>query len=293
MKRIQIVKVSGMLVILCVLCSVFFTSCSDKDKTEPLEEDKAKSKEQLLEDFAQMKELVAEKDRLMTELLHTTQYITELFTALEQVKITESGDQKADILAKIKQLSLSLEESKSNLKKSTKRLNSLHNQNSELSNQVGTLEKLITDMQDQIASKESEISALKQETQQLQNDRDSYKLTAENESLEKNRIENEKNTFYYIIGKTDDLETKGIIAEEGTGFLGIGGTYVPAKNLNEQDFIRVDIRSTRSLPIPDKFQIVSSHNSKLLEKNPGNNSMSITDPIRFWTSKFLIIIDKR
>ena len=293
MKRIQIVKVSGMLVILCVLCSVFFTSCSDKDKTEPLEEDKAKSKEQLLEDFAQMKELVAEKDRLMTELLHTTQYITELFTALEQVKITESGDQKADILAKIKQLSLSLEESKSNLKKSTKRLNSLHNQNSELSNQVGTLEKLITDMQDQIASKESEISALKQETQQLQNDRDSYKLTAENESLEKNRIENEKNTFYYIIGKTDDLETKGIIAEEGTGFLGIGGTYVPAKNLNEQDFIRVDIRSTRSLPIPDKFQIVSSHNSKLLEKNTGNNSMSITDPIRFWTSKFLIIIDKR
>ena len=293
MKRIQIVKVSGMLVILCVFCSVFFTSCSDKDKTEPLEEDKAKSKEQLLEDFAQMKELVAEKDRLMTELMHTTQYITELFTALEQVKITESGDQKADILAKIKQLSLSLEESKGNLKKSTKRLNSLHNQNSALSDQVGTLEKLITDMQEQIASKESEISALKQETQQLQNDRDSYKLTAENESLEKNRIENEKNTFYYIIGKTDDLETKGIIAEEGTGFLGIGGTYVPSKNLNEQDFIRVDIRSTRSLPIPDKFQIVSSHNSKLLEKNPGNNSMSITDPIRFWTSKFLIIIDKR
>ena len=293
MKRIQIVKVSDMLVILCVLCSVFFTSCSDKDKTEPLEEDKAKSKEQLLEDFAQMKELVAEKDRLMTELMHTTQYITELFTALEQVKITESGDQKADILAKIKQLSLSLEESKGNLKKSTKRLNSLLNQNSALSDQVGTLEKLITDMQEQIASKESEISALKQETQQLQNDRDSYKLTAENESLEKNRIENEKNTFYYIIGKTDDLETKGIIAEEGTGFLGIGGTYVPAKNLNEQDFIRVDIRSTRSLPIPDKFQIVSSHNSKLLEKNPGNNSMSITDPIRFWTSKFLIIIDKR
>jgi myosin heavy subunit len=240
-----------------------------------------------------MKELVAEKDRLMTELMHTTQYITELFTALEQVKITESGDQKADILTKIKQLSLSLEESKSNLKKSTKRLNSLHNQNSALSDQVGTLEKLITDMQEQIASKESEISALKQETQQLQNDRDSYKLTAENESLEKNRIENEKNTFYYIIGRTDELETKGIIAEEGTGFLGIGGTYVPAKNLNEQDFIRVDIRSTRSLPIPDKFQIVSSHNSKLLEKNPGNNSMSITDPIRFWTSKFLIIIDKR
>jgi hypothetical protein len=293
MKRIHIVKVSGILVILCFFCSVFFTSCSDKDKPEPLEEDKAKSKEQLLEDFAQMKELVAEKDRLMTELMHTTQYITELFTALEQVKITESGDQKADILAKIKQLSLSLEESKINLKKSTKRLNYLHNQNSELSDQVGTLEKLITDMQGQIASKESEISALKQETQQLQNDRDSYKLTAENESLEKNRIENEKNTFYYIIGKTDDLETKGIIVEEGTGFLGIGGTYVPTKNLNEQDFIRVDIRSTRSLPIPDKFQIVSSHNSKLLERNSGNSSMSITDPIRFWTSKFLIIIDKR
>lgn len=38
------------------------------------------------------------------------------------------------------------------------------------------------------------------------------------------------------------------------------------KNLNEQDFIRVDIRSTRSLPIPDKFQIISSHNPKLLEK---------------------------
>lgn len=121
-------------------------------------------------------------------------------------------------------------------------------------------------MQDQIGSKESEISALKQETQQLQNDRDSYKSTAENEALEKNRIENEKNTFYYIIEKTNDLETKGIIEEEGTGFLGIGGTYVPSKNLNEQDFIRVDIRSTRSLPIPDKFQIISSHNPKLLEK---------------------------
>ena len=133
MKRIHTVKVSGILVILCFFFSVFLISCSDKDKVEPLEEDKAKSKEQLLEDYAQMKELVAEKDRLMTELMQTTQYITELFTALEQVKITESGDQKADILAKIKQLSLSLEESKSNLKKSTKRLNSLQNQNSELS----------------------------------------------------------------------------------------------------------------------------------------------------------------
>lgn len=278
---------------ICICLCSMFSSCSNEDKSEPLEEDKSKSKEQLLEDNAKMKELSVEKDRLMYELMQTTQYISELYTALELVAVTDNGDHKTEILAKIKKISASLEESQSKLKKSTSRFKSLQSKNTELSDKLSSMEKFISDMQDHIIAKEHEISVLKEESQQLKNDRDTYKTTAENETNDKNRIENEKNTFYYIIGKASELEDKGIISEEGSGFLGIGGTYVPEKNLNEQDFIQVDARSTRILPIPDKFQIVSSHNPKLLEKNSGNNGMSITDPIRFWTSKFLIIIDKR
>ncbi|MGA1250203.1 MAG: hypothetical protein ACO3YM_06965, partial [Candidatus Kapaibacteriota bacterium] len=110
-------------------------------------------------------------------------------------------------------------------------------------------------------------------------------------SSETERIEMERSTYYYIIGKAKDLEDRGIIAEEGSGFLGIGGTFVPGKNLNEQDFIKIDARAVRTLPIPDKFQIVSSHNPRLLERV--SSGMAIVDPVKFWNSKFLIIIDKR
>lgn len=279
-------------------CLVLLTASCGREETnqEPAPEDKSKSREQLLGENRRLKELSAEKDSLLTELMQTTNYITEVYSALASVKLAggaEAGTQKEQILAKIRQLSANLDETQSKLRKSKSRIQALKKENAGLAQQMSSMEEVLSQLQKQLSDKESEIAELREQATQLREDRDAFRMSAETEAGERTRIENEKNTFYYIIGKADDLEKKGIIDEEGSGFLGIGGTYVPSKNLNEQDFIRVDARTTRTLPIPEKFQIVSSHNPKLLDKNSSGSGMTIIDPARFWTSKFLIIIDKR
>jgi hypothetical protein len=270
-----------------ILATLLF-SCESKDDS-PLTQD-GKSMEQLIAENAELEALSMEKDRLMTELMQTSNFINEIYSAMAEVK-TASGEERERIIGKIRILSDSLSASQEIIKSSSAKIRQLQNSAADFTKKIADLEKKIVTMTEEVNSKDGEIALLKTETGIITQSRDLFKEQASQISEEKNRIEAEKSTFYYIIGKAGDLEDKGIIVEEGNGFLGIGGTYVPGKNLNEQDFIRIDARAIRSLPIPEKFQIVSSHNPRLLERV--TNGMSIIDPIKFWNSKFLIIIDKR
>lgn len=268
--------------------SLGFSSCKEKEET-PLNLE-GKSMEQLIAENAELEALSLEKDRLMSELMQTSTFINEIYSAMEEVK-TADGEEKERIIRKIRGLSDSLTASQAIIKSSSAKIRKMQTNADEFSKKIAELEKSVSAMQEQLLTKDNEIAQLKTDASIIMQSRDEYKEQASSISNEKDRIEAEKSTFYYIIGKASELEDKGIIVEEGSGFLGIGGTYVPGRNLNEQDFMRIDARNIRMLPIPEKYQIVSSHNPKLLERVAGG--MSIIDPARFWNSKFLIIIDKR
>lgn len=268
--------------------SLGFSSCKEKEETALNLE--GKSMEQLIAENAELEALSLEKDRLMSELMQTSTFINEIYSAMEEVK-TADGEEKERIIRKIRGLSDSLTASQAIIKSSSAKIRTMQTNADEFSKKIAELEKSVSAMQEQLLTKDNEIAQLKTDASIIMQSRDEYKEQASSISNEKDRIEAEKSTFYYIIGKASELEDKGIIVEEGSGFLGIGGTYVPGRNLNEQDFMRIDARNIRMLPIPEKYQIVSSHNPKLLERVSGG--MSIIDPARFWNSKFLIIIDKR
>ena len=246
--------------------------------------------EQLIAENAELEALSMEKDKLMSELMQTSGFINEIYSAMEEVK-SASGDERMRILEKIRGLSDSLTASQQIIKASSVKIKQMQSSADVLTKKIAELEKNVTAMKEQMLSKDTELEQLKVEAGIISQSRDQFKDQANQIAGEKERIEVERSTYYYIIGKAKDLEDRGIIIEEGNGFLGIGGTFVPGKNLNEQDFIRIDARTVRMLPVPDKFQIISSHNPKLLEKVSGG--MSIIDPAKFWNSKFLIIIDKR
>lgn len=277
-----------MLVIIILISVLAFSSCDNKEDT-PLTYE-GKSMEQLIAENAELEALSLEKDRLMSELMQTSGFINEIYSAMEEVK-TASGQERVRILDKIRGLSDSLTASQQIIKASSAKIKQMQSNADALTKKIAELEKNVTAMKEQMLSKDTEIEQLKADAGIITQSRDLFKEKANQIAGEKERIEVERSTYYYIIGKAKDLEDRGIIIEEGSGFLGIGGTFVPGRNLNEQDFIRIDARTVRMLPIPEKYQIVSSHNPRLLEKVSGG--MSIIDPIKFWNSKFLIIIDKR
>ncbi len=246
--------------------------------------------EQLIADNAELEALSLEKDRLMTELMETSSFINDIYAAMEEIK-TSSGADRDRILGKIRRLSDSLTASQAIIKASSTKIRQMQSNADALTRKISELERNVSAMREQVLSRDNEIAQLKADAGIITESRDQFKEQVNVMSSEKERIELERSTYYYIIGKARDLEERGIIAEEGRGFLGIGGTFVPGKNLNEQDFIKIDARSVRTLAIPEKYQIVSSHNPRLLERVSGG--MAIIDPAKFWNSKFLIIIDKR
>ena len=275
-------------IVCIVILALALTSCDKKEDT-PLTYE-GKSMEQLIAENAELEALSMEKDKLMSELMQTSGFINEIYSAMEEVK-SASGDERMRILEKIRGLSDSLTASQQIIKASSVKIKQMQSSADVLTKKIAELEKNVTAMKEQMLSKDTELEQLKVEAGIISQSRDQFKDQANQIAGEKERIEVERSTYYYIIGKAKDLEDRGIIIEEGNGFLGIGGTFVPGKNLNEPDFIRIDARTVRMLPVPDKFQIISSHNPKLLEKVSGG--MSIIDPAKFWNSKFLIIIDKR
>ena len=275
-------------IVCIVILALALTSCDKKEDT-PLTYE-GKSMEQLIAENAELEALSMEKDRLMSELMQTSGFINEIYSAMEEVK-SASGEERIRILDKIRGLSDSLTASQQIIKASSAKIKQMQSNADALTIKIAELERNVTAMKEQMLSKDTEIEQLKADAGIISQSRDQFKEQANQIAGEKERIEVERSTYYYIIGKAKDLEERGIIIEEGNGFLGIGGTFVPGRNLNEQDFIRIDARTVRMLPVPDKFQIISSHNPKLLEKVSGG--MSIIDPAKFWNSKFLIIIDKR
>ena len=284
-------KLLGSVLQYCAYCMIMiFVLSSCKDKVDEPVTMNGKSMEQLIADNAELEALSLEKDRLMTELMETSSFINDIYAAMEEIK-TSSGADRDRILGKIRRLSDSLTASQAIIKASSTKIRQMQSNADALTRKISELERNVSAMREQVLSRDNEIAQLKADAGIITESRDQFKEQVNVMSSEKERIELERSTYYYIIGKARDLEERGIIAEEGRGFLGIGGTFVPGKNLNEQDFIKIDARSVRTLAIPEKYQIVSSHNPRLLERVSGG--MEIIDPAKFWNSKFLIIIDKR
>ena len=95
------------------------------------------------------------------------------------------------------------------------------------------------------------------------------------------------NTAYYILGTSKELNKDNIIK---------GSKLLP--DFNKNLFTRVDIRSTKEIPIPKetkKIKLITNHppsSYRLITEGKIVKSIVVTDEKAFWsTSKYLVLIE--
>ncbi len=190
-------------------------------------------------------------------------------------------------------------------------LNSVQAELKKSNNRNYSLNKMVQDLQNslstQVDAKDKQIALLKEDLQKmnvkvqelnagvenLQSENQELKdLNQEKQNTIKERT-NELNTAYFVVAGEKELKERKIIEKKG-GFIGLGKTEVLSKRLNPNQFQKIDIRETVTIPFEaKKVEIVSTHPQGSYEVLMGEKiveGLEITDPNQFWlNSKFLVI----
>jgi hypothetical protein len=276
--------------------------------------------------LADAKSAEAQKDSLLTEVLETTQFVTDINGELAKAKSiavtttsTDPGvpgarkdreDRKA-ALARVNAVIAKLNESEAKLTETETRAKSSRQRNARLLAQIETYKKTIDDLRTtaesqkadyeaqladkntQIATLGSRVDTLTTEKGQLESAKAALTDTVVN-------LTSYKNTVYYAIGTKDELIKKGVITKEGSKFLVFGGTRLePARNLNPEAFTAIDKTQNTSIPLPrtdKKYKIVSRQSPTYLgtgvtKDGKVTGAVEIAQPEEFWSaSKYLILV---
>jgi len=276
--------------------------------------------------LADAKAAEAQKDSLLTEVLETTQFVTDVNAELAKAKslavaktTSDPGvpgarkdreDRKA-ALERVQAVIAKLNESEAKLSETEARAKQSRTRNARLLAQIETYKKTIEDLRAtaeqqksdyeaqladknvQIATLAGRVDTLSTEKTQLEGDKAALTDTVVN-------LTAYKNTVYYAVGTKDELMKKGIITKEGSKFLVFGGTRLePARNLDPQSFTAIDKTQSTSIPLPrtdKKYKIVSRQSPTYLASGVSKDgkitgSVEIAQPEEFWSaSKYLILV---
>jgi len=276
------------------------------------------SRANLTKALAESKAAEAQKDSLLTEVLETTQFVSDLNSELAKAKVAAleiGGDRgvpgaqqdKAErqaTLGKIRQVIERLNESEAKLTETEKRVKNAKIQNARLLAQIATYKQTIEDLKTAaeqqrveteaiIADQRNQIATLAGRVDTLSWEKGWLIDTVAHLTAYKNRV-------YYAVGTKDELIKSGVVTKEGSKFLFFGGTRLePARRPNLDAFTMIDKTQTLSIPLPrtdKKYKIVSRQSPDFLagdisEKGEVKGVVEIGSPEEFWSaSKYLILV---
>lgn len=269
--------------------------------------------------LAEVRATEAQKDTLLTEVLETTQFVSDLNSELAKarsVAIAEGGsdrgapgarqdhEERKATLLRIQQVIARLNESEAKLEAAETRAKTARTRNARLLAQISTYKKTIEDLKAAaeqqraenetiIAEQRSQIALLAGQVDTLDKERTTLRGSVAS-------LINYKNTVYYAIGTKDELLKQGVITKEGSKFLVFGGTRLePARDLNSAAFTAIDKTQTLSIALPridKKYKIVSRQSPAFLagdvtQKGDVKGVVEIVSPEEFWSpSKYLILV---
>jgi chromosome segregation ATPase len=254
--------------------------------------------------LADSKAAEAQKDSLLTEVLETTQFVTDINSELAKSKSlavtktsTDPGvpgarkdreDRKA-ALERVQAVITKLNESEAKLAQTEARAKTSRQRNARLLAQIETYKKTIDDLRStaetqkadfeaqlnekntQIATLAGRVDTLTTEKGQLESDKAALADTVMG-------LTSYKNTVYYAIGTKDELIKKG---------------------LNPEAFTAIDKTQNTSIPLPrtdKKYKIVSRQSPSYLAAGVAKDgkvsgAVEIAQPEEFWSaSKYLILV---
>lgn len=274
---------------------------------------------ELAKALAESRAAEAQKDSLLTEVLETTQFVSDLNSQLAKAKtvtLASVGEdpglpgavrdrqEREATLARIQQVIARLNESEAKLTATETRAKSARIRNARLLAQIATYKKTIEDLKTAaeqqaqenatiIADQRTQIALLAGEVDTLGKERNTLRGHVAG-------LISYKNTVYYTVGTKDELIKNGVVTKEGSKFLVFGGTRLePARNLNPAAFTAIDKTQTLSIALPRidrKYKIVSRQSPEFLsgDVNPKGEVKGVVEivaPEEFWSpSKYLILV---
>ena len=225
--------------------------------------------------------------------------VTSKYSDVATIKNTSgeiNNDRRSKITSQIQDIHEILAQNKQKISNLTAQLQKSQNNNKQL---TAFIEKL----QQRIAEQEEELQLMTTELQKKNItistlSRNLEELTSQNKEKDEHimKVEDERNTVYYIIGTKEQLKQKGIISSSG-GFLGIGKKTNLTSDSDLASYTKIDARRIKHIVLPGhKTQILTSHPSSSYELEGGAEkatALDITDASAFWAkSKFLVILVK-
>lgn len=266
-----------------------------------------RSRAELTKALAEARAAEAQKDSLLTEVLETTQFVSDLNSELAKSKgmiigseretglpgaIRDREERKAT-LARIQQVIARLNESEAKLTAAETRAKSARIRNARLLAQIATYQKTIEDLRAVAEQQQAQIALLAGQVDTLGKERNSLRGSVAT-------LISYKNTVYYAAGTKDELLKEGVVTKEGSKFLIFGGTRLePARNLNPAAFTAIDKTQTLSIALPridKKYKIVSRQSPEFLsgDVNPKGEVKGVVEivaPEEFWSpSRYLILV---
>jgi hypothetical protein len=276
------------------------------------------SRGDLTKALAESKAAEAQKDSLLTEVLETTQFVSDLNSELAKAKVAalEIGEdrgvpgaqqdkaERQATLGKIRQVIDRLNQSEAKLTETENQVKNAKTRNARLLAQIATYKQTIEDLKTAaeqqraeteaiIADQRNQIATLAGRVDTLSWEKGWLIDTVAHLTAYKNRV-------YYAVGTKDELIKSGVVTREGSKFLFFGGTRLePARRPNLDAFTMIDKTQTLSIPLPrtdKKYKIVSRQSPDFLagdisEKGEVKGVLEIGSPEEFWSaSKYLILV---
>jgi hypothetical protein len=268
----------------------------------------------------------AQKDSLLTEVLETTQYVSDINSELAKAKgiaVKSTGgdpglpgakkdrEERQASLERIRQVIARLNESETRLAATEARAKQSRKRNARLLAQIETFKKTVEDLKTAAEQQktEYELALAEKDTQIATLAGRVDTLSTENATLSTSNVALTdtvadltayKNTVYYAVGTKDELMKRGVITKEGSKFLVFGGTrLMPVRNPDPADFTAIDKTTQTSIPLPrtdKKYKIVSLQSpsylgSSVTKDGKLSGQVQITQPEEFWApSKYLILV---
>lgn len=279
-----------------------------------------RSQAELQKALAEAQAAEAQKDTLLTEVLETTQFVSDLNSELAKARSVAiaAGDEERGVpgaqqdreqrkaaLLRIQQIITRLNESEAKLTAAEERAKSARVRNARLLAQISTYKKTIEDLKIAaehqraeneaiIAEQRSQIAVLAGQVDTLDKERTTLKGSVA-------RLTTYKNTVYFAVGTKDELLKNGVVTKEGSKFLVFGGTRLePARDLNTSAFTAIDKTQTLSIALPrtdKKYKIISRQSPSFLagdvsKKGEVRGVVEIAAPEEFWLpSRYLILVE--
>lgn len=264
-----------------------------------------------------------QKDSLVNDVLATTQMMADINADLASVKglgvtpvangdrpLTGKAADRAVMLGKVREVISRLNAAEAQVTASKKRINGMASryasEKKQLNDQLDSFQKTIDDLKSQAEQQEAMITQQKAQITTLSSRVDtltqqSATLTTENVAVQDTltRTRDRDNTVYYAVGTKDELIKRGILVSEGSKFLVFGGkTLEPARNLNPDQFQRLDRRVDTVLTVPDstkEYKIVTRQDPSLLAANvlqdgKVKGDLHVSTPTFWDAGKYLILV---